>query len=487
MRTTVGGRGNHRTGRTPGTRPGPDPRGGLGLRSISGSLVAALLALASAVGLGVVTASVASATAPPAATSAPQVAGRALHALQDGGAPSGMVRAGAAHHNSANPHDYSPVCTFNGNPGPILSDVTPGEVVAISCSGWLPDDQVLAFQISPLALATGSTDDVDTGDTANLSSDGSGNLTGSFTVPNPFAAADPQAVCPPTADQVASGLLRCGILMSDGVDDSPGYVGASGIALDYATVPTVVPAAPTCVGMASTPDGGGYWLAWSNGRVTTHGDAISYGDASSLTLSAPIAHIVATTTGHGYWLVAGDGGTFAYGDAGFYGSMGGTPLNRPVVDLAPTPSDHGYWLVASDGGIFAFGDAAFHGSMGGQNLNRPVVGISADAATGGYWEVASDAGIFAFGAPFDGSTGNLTLNQPINGMTATRDGGGYLFVASDGGIFAFGDAGFFGSAGNLHLNGPIVGMALDPATDGYWLVGSDGGIFSYNAPFYGAQ
>lgn len=246
------------------------------------------------------------------------------------------------------------------------------------------------------------------------------------------------------------------------------------------------PAPPATTGMASTPDGGGYWIVDAKGGVIPRGNAVGYGSMAGQPLNAPISHIVSTPDGKGYWLVAADGGTFSFGDAHFFGSMGGQHLNAPVVDLAPTPDGGGYWLVASDGGIFSFGDALFHGSMGSQHLNKPVVGISADTATGGYWEVATDGGIFAFGAPFFGSTGAILLNKPVNGMTSTSDGLGYWFVASDGGIFAFGDAQFHGSMGGTPLNAPVVGMATDYATGGYWLVASDGGIFSFNAPFYGA-
>ncbi len=239
------------------------------------------------------------------------------------------------------------------------------------------------------------------------------------------------------------------------------------------------------VGMASLPNGSGYWLADAQGRVTAHGDAVSYGSMAGQHLNAPITHIVATPDGKGYWLVAADGGIFTFGDAGFFGSMGGRPLNAPVVDVAPTADGRGYWLVASDGGVFSFGDAQFHGSMGGTHLNEPVVGIAPDVATGGYWEVASDGGVFSFDAPFFGSTGAVHLNRPVNGMTVTPDDRGYWFVASDGGVFSFGDAQFHGSMGATQLSAPVVGMATDRATAGYWLVASDGGIFSFGAPFYG--
>jgi hypothetical protein len=398
-----------------------------------------------------------------------------------------LVRTTAGSHSPSDVTVNIPGCTYNGWPtGSLVESVTPGTTIAVVCTGWLPNEQVQAVQFSPLGLDPSNTDqvsDYDFADSTVFTTDSAGNLSATFRVPKPFVAPDPSAVCPPTPAQIAAGFLRCGLYLQDGLNlPNPNGVGLA--ALNY-TSPT--PTGATAVGMAATADGGGYWLAWSNGSVTTHGDALDYGDVSGLTLSAPIAHIVPTPDGGGFWLVAGDGGTFALGDAGFYGSMGGQHLNEPVVDLAPTPTGKGYWLVASDGGIFAFGDAVFHGSMGNYHLNKPVVGIAADSATGGYWEVASDGGIFAIDAPFYGSTGSLTLNKPINGMTATTDFGGYLFVASDGGVFAFGDAVFYGSAGNLQLNAPIVGMSLDPNTGGYWLVGSDGGIFSYNAPYYGAK
>jgi cell wall-associated NlpC family hydrolase len=242
------------------------------------------------------------------------------------------------------------------------------------------------------------------------------------------------------------------------------------------------------VGLAATPDGGGYWLTNAAGDVSTHGDAVSYGSLAGTTLAAPITHIVTTPDGKGYWLVAADGGIFTFGDAGFFGSMGGKHLNAPVVDMAPTSDGKGYWLVGADGGVFTFGDAAFMGSMGGRHLNQPVVGIAPDFQTGGYWEVASDGGIFTFGgAPFFGSTGGIVLNKPVNGMTPTADDRGYLFVASDGGTFAYGDAAFQGSTGGRSLNAPIVGLAVDPTTGGYWLVAADGGVFTFNAPFDGAD
>ncbi len=75
--------------------------------------------------------------------------------------------------------------------------------------------------------------------------------------------------------------------------------------------------------------------------------------------------IASTPDGQGYWLVAADGGVFTFGDASFYGSTGALHLVAPIVGMASTPDGRGYWLVAADGGVFTFGDATFYGSMGG--------------------------------------------------------------------------------------------------------------------------
>ncbi len=234
----------------------------------------------------------------------------------------------------------------------------------------------------------------------------------------------------------------------------------------------------------------GYYTFGSDGTISGFGNDnyLTYlGNLGATALNAPIVGMATTPDGGGYWLVGADGGIFAYGDAGYYGSMGATPLNQPIVGMATTTDGRGYWLVASDGGIFAFGDAAYQGSMGGTQLNQPIVGMTPSPG-GGYRLVASDGGIFDFGgAPFYGSMGGTPLNQPIVGMTATADGHGYWMVAADGGIFSFGDASFYGSTGNIPLDYPVVGMQSTSDGKGYWLVGGDGGVFAFgDAPFFGS-
>jgi hypothetical protein len=149
-----------------------------------------------------------------------------------------------------------------------------------------------------------------------------------------------------------------------------------------------------------------------------------------------VVGIAVTPDDGGYWIVNNAGQIAACGDAVYYGQP--ATLNKPVVGIAATPDGGGYYEVASDGGIFAYGDAHFQGSTGNIALNKPIVGMAVDQATGGYWLVATDGGIFAYNAPFLGSTGSITLNKPVVGMAAATNGQGYWFVASDGGIFACG-------------------------------------------------
>ena len=122
------------------------------------------------------------------------------------------------------------------------------------------------------------------------------------------------------------------------------------------------------VGMAPTPDAGGYWLVGADGGVFSFGDAqflrIHRGHATSTGRSWGWHR---RPTGAGTGSVASDGGIFSFGDARFFGSTGGIDLNRPIVGMAPTPDGRGYWLLASDGGIFSFGDASSSAPPGACN------------------------------------------------------------------------------------------------------------------------
>jgi len=215
-----------------------------------------------------------------------------------------------------------------------------------------------------------------------------------------------------------------------------GQVMAFGTAKSYGGVQQLKLNAPI-VGIASTPDGMGYWLVGADGGVFNFGDAGYYGNTYTLGLSgltgprplnAPIVGIASTPDGMGYWLVGADGGVFNFGDAGYYGNTytlglsgltGPRPLNAPIVGIASTPDGMGYWLVGADGGVFNFGDAGYYGNTytlgltglhGSRPLNKPVTGIIPSPDGAGYWVTAADGGVFNFGdAPFVGSAAGTGL------------------------------------------------------------------------------
>jgi hypothetical protein len=76
-----------------------------------------------------------------------------------------------------------------------------------------------------------------------------------------------------------------------------------------------------------------------------------------LRLAQPIVGMASTPDGGGYWLVAADGGVFTFGNAPFLGSAGGVRLKQPAVAIASTLDGRGYSLVLADGATLPFGDA----------------------------------------------------------------------------------------------------------------------------------
>ena len=107
------------------------------------------------------------------------------------------------------------------------------------------------------------------------------------------------------------------------------------------------------------------------GRVLARGDRRRHfrlrgrpflGSTGSDRLNKPIVGMAATPDGGGYWLVASDGGIFAFGDAGFHGSTGSKELPSAIVGIAVTPDGKGYWLVEKNGTLFSFGNAPDRGS-----------------------------------------------------------------------------------------------------------------------------
>ena len=115
------------------------------------------------------------------------------------------------------------------------------------------------------------------------------------------------------------------------------------------------------------------------------GGAFLYGSA--------VVGIADTPDDGGYWIVNNAGQVAACGDATYLGQP--ATLNKPIVGIAATPDGHGYYLVASDGGIFSYGDAVFQGSTGSLTLNKPIVGMAVDRPRGvtGWWPLTAGSSL----------------------------------------------------------------------------------------------
>jgi hypothetical protein len=98
-------------------------------------------------------------------------------------------------------------------------------------------------------------------------------------------------------------------------------------------------------------------LAAADGGIFTFGDASYFGSTGGMRLNQPIVAMASTPDGGGYWLAAADGGIFTFGDASYFGSTGGMRLNQPIVAMASTPDGGGYWLATAGGSVLSFGDA----------------------------------------------------------------------------------------------------------------------------------
>ena len=97
---------------------------------------------------------------------------------------------------------------------------------------------------------------------------------------------------------------------------------------------------PERAGACSAPAGGpdGYDLSASDGGdLQLRQPALLRVDRRASPSTSPVVGMADTPDGGGYWEVASDGGIFAFGDAAFYGSMGGRPLTAPIVGMAATP------------------------------------------------------------------------------------------------------------------------------------------------------
>jgi hypothetical protein len=97
------------------------------------------------------------------------------------------------------------------------------------------------------------------------------------------------------------------------------------------------------VGVAPTPDGGGYWVLGANGTVYDFGDApqvgVAAGSPTPAAMKSAMTGLVPDFSGQGFDAVNGSGQSFAYGDAPWFGDVT-TAVNGysgHTVGIAVTP------------------------------------------------------------------------------------------------------------------------------------------------------
>lgn len=205
-------------------------------------------------------------------------------------------------------------------------------------------------------------------------------------------------------------------------------------------------------GIASRPQGDGFWITSAKGQVVAFGAAelganTPSGGVDNIKLNSPIISMAPSASGKGYYLLAADGGVFCLGDAQFFGSLGADGWNYPykVVAMAPHPSGTGYFVVRSNGEVWGFPqslydnmpalDAAGHKDVRHIKLNLPIVGLSPTPSGLGLWLVGKNA--------FYGSLGGKGVSD-IVGMCSTPSYQGYYLYSSSGKVYAFGDRKFLG-------------------------------------------
>jgi len=214
------------------------------------------------------------------------------------------------------------------------------------------------------------------------------------------------------------------------------------------------------VGMAVTPDGGGYWLVGANGSVFNIGDARSYGSlaGSFLGVGRQVVAMAATHDGKGYWLINQSGAVTSFGDAPWIGEGKPLPegdLATPIVAGAISADGHGAWLTDAAGHIYTLGTAVWYGSLAGHHLFHPVTAIAAVPSGLGYWLSDAAGDVWDFGAAMGGSPGPKGLSAPVVGMIPAENQYGYWSATATGSILDGGDATSRGGT----ITSAVVGIA----------------------------
>jgi hypothetical protein len=153
----------------------------------------------------------------------------------------------------------TPACSFNGSGFPLLTGISAGSKIVISCTGLPALHPYLLLQASLLigidpkaeALLSGGSlgvgtlegalaalPEIDAASFTPLVSDLNGDLNETYTVPT-FQPTDSNASCPPTTEEINSGLIGCALTMIDLTTQKPLAVGSA--VMEYTGDPYLPP------------------------------------------------------------------------------------------------------------------------------------------------------------------------------------------------------------------------------------------------------
>lgn len=222
------------------------------------------------------------------------------------------------------------------------------------------------------------------------------------------------------------------------------------------------------VGMAVTPDGGGYWLAGANGSVFNLGDAGWYGSLARAELEPgqDIVAMAATADGKGYWLVNQSGAITSFGDAARI--AGGAPLpdpdlSTPIVAAAIDSAGNGAWLTDAGGHVYNVGAAAWFGSLAGRRLIHPITAIAAIPSGRGYWLSNAAGDVWHFGGAATGAPAPPDVSGAAVGIAPAANRFGYWVVTDTGQVIPGGDATSRGQSNATATQSGVVGITAAPA------------------------
>lgn len=241
---------------------------------------------------------------------------------------------------------------------------------------------------------------------------------------------------------------------------------------------------PTSTSSTTVPLPTGEQILTDGGTVTGIEGAPDFGSTAPLPSGVHAVGIATTSDGQGYWIATSDGGVQNFGDAHFFGSAAGAS-SQAFVGIAALPNDQGYWLLNESGQVYSFGQAQYYGGyQPGPGYYFYFSGIASTHTGKGYWLAEEDGHVYSFGdaANLGGPSLSLpTSTSPfVTGIVAAPDGNGYWLLNTNGTVYNYGEAALGSApddAGSGGESGSASAIALNPA-GGYSVLNLCGDVWS---------